>query len=50
MSTANARWLYNQVLIGDPVITTGSSRRVEFGNGYADWNLSYAEYAKGSAL
>jgi lipoprotein-anchoring transpeptidase ErfK/SrfK len=50
MSTGNARWLFNQVVIGDPVITTGSSRRVELGNGYADWNLSYAEYAKGSAL
>jgi lipoprotein-anchoring transpeptidase ErfK/SrfK len=50
MSTANARWLFNQVLIGDPVLTTGSRRPVEFGNGYADWNLSYAEYAKGSAL
>jgi lipoprotein-anchoring transpeptidase ErfK/SrfK len=50
MSTGNARWLFNRVLIGDPVITTGSRRRVEMGNGYADWNLSYAEYAKGSAL
>ena len=50
MSTSNARWLFNQVLIGDPVITTGSSRRVEEQNGYADWNVSYADYAKGSAL
>jgi lipoprotein-anchoring transpeptidase ErfK/SrfK len=50
MSTANARWLFDRVLIGDPVITTGSRRRVELGNGYADWNLSYAQYAKGSAL
>jgi lipoprotein-anchoring transpeptidase ErfK/SrfK len=50
MSTGNARWLFDQVLIGDPVITTGSRRRVELGNGYADWNLSYAQYAKGSAL
>ena len=50
MSTGNARWLFDQVLIGDPVITTGSRRRVELGNGYADWNLSYPQYAKGSAL
>jgi lipoprotein-anchoring transpeptidase ErfK/SrfK len=50
MSTGNARWLFNQVVIGDPVVTTGSRRRVEMGNGYADWNLSYAAYAKGSAL
>ena len=50
MSNADAAWLYNNTLIGDPVITTGSNRRVEDGNGYSDWNLSYAQYKKGSAL
>jgi lipoprotein-anchoring transpeptidase ErfK/SrfK len=50
MSTGNAAWLFHQVQIGDPVVTVGSRRRVEDGNGYSDWNLSYAEYAKGSAL
>jgi lipoprotein-anchoring transpeptidase ErfK/SrfK len=50
MSTANAAWLFNRTLIGDPVITTGSSRGVEYGNGYSDWNMSYAKYKKGSAL
>jgi len=50
MSTGDAAWLFNRVLIGDPVITTGSSRGMEPGNGYGDWNLSYAQYAKGSAL
>jgi lipoprotein-anchoring transpeptidase ErfK/SrfK len=50
MSNANAAWMYNNTLIGDPVVTTGSSRRVEDGNGWSDWNLSYAQYKKGSAL
>jgi lipoprotein-anchoring transpeptidase ErfK/SrfK len=50
MSTGNAAWLFGQVLIGDPVVTTGSSRGLERGNGYTDWNISYAQYAKGSAL
>jgi lipoprotein-anchoring transpeptidase ErfK/SrfK len=50
MSNGNAAWLYNNTLIGDPVITTGSRRGVEQGNGYADWNISFAEYKKGSAL
>jgi lipoprotein-anchoring transpeptidase ErfK/SrfK len=50
MSTANAAWLFNRTLIGDPVITTGSSRGMEYGNGYSDWNMSYAKYKKGSAL
>jgi len=50
MSTGNAAWLFNRTLIGDPVITTGSSRGMEYGNGYSDWNMSYAKYKKGSAL
>jgi lipoprotein-anchoring transpeptidase ErfK/SrfK len=50
MSTGNAAWLFGQVSIGDPVVTTGSSRGLERGNGYTDWNISYKQYAKGSAL
>ena len=50
MSNANAAWLYNNTLIGDPVITTGTGRGLEQGNGYSDWNISFAQYKKGSAL
>lgn len=50
MSVAHSRWLAENTLIGDPVITTGSSRGMERGNGYTDWNASFEEYAKGSAL
>jgi len=50
MSVANSRWLIQNTLIGDPVITTGSDRGIEPGNGYTDWNASYKEYKKGSAL
>ncbi len=50
MSTANAAWLFNRTLIGDPVVTTGTSRHMEYGNGYGDWNMSYTNYKKGSAL
>ncbi len=50
MSNADAGWLINQTLIGDPVITTGSSRRMELGNGFGDWNVSYGKYKQGSAL
>ena len=50
MSTANAAWLFNRTLIGDPVMTTGTSRHMEYGNGYGDWNMSYTKYKKGSAL
>ena len=50
MSNADAGWLYNRTLVGDPVITTGTSRQMELGNGYGDWNMSYGKYKKGSAL
>jgi lipoprotein-anchoring transpeptidase ErfK/SrfK len=50
MSTGDAAWLFHRTLIGDPVITTGTGRGIEHGNGYSDWNLSYAQYKKGSAL
>ena len=50
MSTGDAAWLFNRSLIGDPVVTTGTSRGMEHGNGYSDWNVSYAKYKKGSAL
>lgn len=50
MSTADAAWLFNRVQIGDPVVTTGSSRGLEKGNGYTDWNVSWSQYKKGSAL
>lgn len=50
MSTADARWLFETVNLGDPEITTGSDRGLEQGNGWSDWDISYADYAKGSAL
>ena len=50
MSTANAAWLYNSSLVGDPVIFTGSDRGMTLDNGYGDWNLPFKEYKQGSAL
>jgi lipoprotein-anchoring transpeptidase ErfK/SrfK len=50
MSTGNSGWLYHRVLLGDPVITTGSNRGIEQGNGWTDWDISYKQYKKGSAL
>lgn len=50
MSVADSGWLYQNTLIGDPVVTTGSSKQIEQGNGYSDWDISYAQYANRSAL
>lgn len=50
MSTANAEWLYNQVKVGDPVVAVNSGRALEKGNGWTDWNVSFEEFVKDSAL
>lgn len=50
MSTADAGWLFGKVLVGDPVQVTGTARTLEPGNGWTDWNIPYAQFAKGSAL
>lgn len=50
MSTENAGWLYAMSRRGDVVEYTGSDKPMTLDNGYGDWNASYAQYAKGSAL
>ncbi|MGH1562621.1 Ig-like domain-containing protein [Mumia sp. DW29H23] len=51
LSTSNAEWLYSISHIGDPVKFVNSERKVlEPQNGWTDWNVSYAQFAKGSAL
>ena len=50
MSTADAAWLFKRVQMGDPVVTTGSNRGLEKGNGWTDWDVSWSQYKKGSAL
>jgi lipoprotein-anchoring transpeptidase ErfK/SrfK len=50
MSTANAAWLFGISHRGDPVKVTGTNRQLEPDNGWTDWNVSYQQYKKGSAL
>jgi lipoprotein-anchoring transpeptidase ErfK/SrfK len=49
MSTANAQWLYGLAEIGTPVQVTGSTRPLEPGNGWTDWNESWPQYTAASA-
>lgn len=49
MSTANAKWLFDHSKVGDVVVYTGSSRKMEWGNGYTAWNLSFKDWASGAA-
>ena len=50
MSTDNAEWLYGRMKKGDPVEYTGSPRPIEPGNGWTDWNVTWDEWVKKSAL
>jgi lipoprotein-anchoring transpeptidase ErfK/SrfK len=50
VSPSNARWLFSKTLIGDPVTVKGTGDKVDYGNGWTAWNVSWAEFIKGSAL
>ncbi|MFH9355410.1 Ig-like domain-containing protein [Kitasatospora sp. NPDC017646] len=51
LSMSNAEWFYNYVQPGDPVTVTGTSRaKADPQNGYADFNLTWAQWTAGSAL
>ena len=50
MSTANGAWLFSNCKVGDLINVTGTTRGLEKGNGWTDWNVSYDEFRKDSAL
>jgi lipoprotein-anchoring transpeptidase ErfK/SrfK len=51
VSMVNGKWLFENSLVGDPVVTTGTSRAMESGNGWGGgWNLGWADWKAGSAL
>ncbi|WP_203993570.1 L,D-transpeptidase [Micromonospora lutea] len=50
VSMANGAWLFNNTKVGDPIVVKGTERKLTNGNGWTDWNVSWAEYVKGSAL
>jgi lipoprotein-anchoring transpeptidase ErfK/SrfK len=50
MGPAAAKWFFGITRRGDLVVVTGTSRKLEQGNGYADWNLSWSQWLAGSAL
>ena len=50
MSPANARWLFERSRVGDVVTIVNSTRDLEPGNGLTQWNVTWADWAAGSAL
>ncbi len=43
-------WLFARTMLGDPITVKGTERKLRNGNGWTDWNMSWDEYVKGSAL
>ena len=50
VSTANAKWLYENSLVGTPVNVINTPVHVAPGNGWTDWDGTWADFIKGSAL
>jgi lipoprotein-anchoring transpeptidase ErfK/SrfK len=50
VSTENAIWLYGLTHVGDPYVVKGTGARLDWADGWTDWNVSWDEYLKGSAL
>ncbi|MEU1310774.1 Ig-like domain-containing protein [Streptomyces cinnamoneus] len=52
MSTANAKWFFDNVRVGDVVKVVGSAgaTMTPFDNGFGDWNMPWKQWREGSAL
>ncbi|WP_254716272.1 Ig-like domain-containing protein [Actinomadura sp. WMMB 499] len=46
----DARWFYKWSYRGDPVVTTGSKRELQWNNGWSYYQMSWDKWVKGSAL
>ncbi len=50
LSTENARWLFNNSRVGDPVVVRGTEAHIQAGDGWTDWELPWAKFLQGSKL
>jgi lipoprotein-anchoring transpeptidase ErfK/SrfK len=47
ISPVNAKWFFDFSRRGDVVQVSGTPRRLQQGNGYADWNLPWSDWSSG---
>ncbi|SEG84950.1 Lipoprotein-anchoring transpeptidase ErfK/SrfK [Nonomuraea solani] len=50
ISPGNAAWFIKNTLIGDPIIITGSPRKLEPTNGWGHWQENWKQWLKWSSL
>ena len=49
MSNEDAKWFYEESLMGDPFIVNGTDRELEVDNGWGYWQRSWEEWLEHSA-
>src|SRR5690606_24590583 len=50
VSPAHAKWFLDNTLVGDPIVLTGSPRRLEPLNGWGQWQETWQEWLRWSSL
>ena len=50
VSMAMGKWLFDRTMMGDPITVKGTEEKLKNVNGWTDWNMSWEQYKKGSAL
>jgi lipoprotein-anchoring transpeptidase ErfK/SrfK len=50
ISMKMGEWLFQRTMLGDPITVKGTEEKLKNGNGWTDWNMSWDQYVKGSAL
>ena len=48
-SGGNAQWLFEHTKVGDPITVQGTEAKLDPGDGWTAWNMSWAEYLKGAS-
>jgi lipoprotein-anchoring transpeptidase ErfK/SrfK len=43
-------WLFARTMMGDPITVSGTGAKLQNGNGWTDWNMSWDQFKSGSAL
>jgi lipoprotein-anchoring transpeptidase ErfK/SrfK len=49
VSPSNAEWIYDHIKIGDPVTVRGTEHKLDPGNGWTAWDMTWQEYLKGAS-
>lgn len=50
LSEENAKWLFDQVHVGDPVTIENTGSPLDWTDGWTDWDRPFNEYIEGSAI